>query len=121
VFVDLKKYGKSGAVPLVFGAYNDIKGKRIGKIGVIDPDLIPKPGYNYYYCMTLKPEFSACVYFLDNWYIQFPLDSAAAKNSGTEYDVYISAKFSGAPYKFSSSKAPYGIYVDRCLLVPKKL
>ena len=120
VFVDLKHFGKSGAVPLIFGAYNEIKAKRLGKKGAIDPRVIPKAGYNYYYCMTLKPEFSSYVYFLDNWYIQFALDSAAAKNPGIEYDVYISAKFSGKPYKFSSSKSPYGIYIDRCLLVPKK-
>jgi hypothetical protein len=119
VFVDWKTYGKSGAVPLVFGAYNDIKGQRIGSVGVIDPDLIPKTGYNYYYCMTLKPEFSGMVYFLDNWYIQFSLDSAAAKYPNQECDVYVSARFSGAPYKFGKPDEPHGLFIDRCIIVPK--
>ncbi len=119
VFVDWAQYGKSGAVPLVFGAYNDIKAERIGVPGVIDPDTIPGPGYNYYYCMTVKPEFSSCIYFLDGWDIQFAFDSAATLFPDRECDVYISAKFTGAPYKYSNADAPYGLWIDRCIIVPR--
>lgn len=118
VFVDLAKTAKKGAVPLETGAYSVSRALNLGK-GLINPNSIPGPGYNYYHCMTVKPELSAYVYLLWDWRLQFTLDSAAARGEQQEYDVYISAKFSGQPYKFSSPDAPYGIFVDRCLLVPR--
>ncbi len=118
VFVDLTKTAKKGAVPLETGAYSVSRAVNLGK-GLINPNAIPGPGYNYYHCMTVKPELSAYVYLLWDWRLQFTLDSAAALANGKEYDVYISVKFSGQPYKFSTADVPYGIYIDQCLLVPK--
>ncbi len=119
VFADWRSFGFSDtAAPLAAGVWSESRGVRLAELAAADPDTAAGPGYRYFHLGTVTPEATAYMYLLTDWGIQFPLDRAFAEYPGMAFDVYVSAKFSGAPYRFSTAEAPYGVFIDRCILVP---
>jgi hypothetical protein len=105
-------------LPMPIGIYGLIaeKAQNLGRdIAAKD---IPGRGYHLYKGPRFTPAEWTYVYLTKSWQIQEHLytlfDPARPKQ---QWDVYVSAKFTGPAYPHGDPKEPNGAYFDRMILV----
>ncbi len=109
---------KAISLPLQAALYVQETAKTIGA-GTIKREDIKGAGYHWYKLFETTPEPTSLIYILNDWTIQFHLDSRMHALKGRKFDVWFNVKFDGPDYPFGNPDAQNSVSVSRMLLIPK--
>ena len=98
------------------GMYIPLEQKHAGGRSIKAKEIIRK-GYQLFRIGRIIPRQSAYLYMLPDWTLQIKLDSVVANmHDNDQFDVYISARFTGPVYPHGNAKDKNAIYVERVIL-----
>ena len=103
----------------VFGVHDPQRKKTLSSLIIRKPEIPQDGKYHWYKLGRCGIRPGTYLYGHDQWRIQLALDRVYVQDDnpeGNQWDVWVSAKFTGPAYVNGSAEAECGFYVDRVVL-----
>lgn len=108
----LEKY----KLPIIFGIYSPTQKKNLWAKQITS--AMVKPGFHWYKLGQCRLSPDALMFLTWSWYATFQVNGAFDPNcEDAEYEVWISAKFTGPDYPGGRTDEPNAIYFERVCLI----
>jgi hypothetical protein len=105
----------------VFGVHDPNRKKTLSSLIIRKPEIPQDGKYHWYKLGRCGIWPGTYLYGHDQWRIQLALDRVYVQDDnpdGNQWDVWVSAKFTGPAYVSGSTEAESGFYVDCVVLAP---
>lgn len=106
-------------LPMPIGVWSPDKQRPLNAATTVRPEDVPGPGYHWYEGPRFSLREWCYVYVTNSWRFQLPLWSEYdPQRPNQEWQVWVSAKFTGEQHPYGQAGEPLGVSLDRVILAP---